>query len=215
MAKRSSKERALRRKQMLRTWELFSEVHDLVSDIPDSMRVQSQLQATGTTVWENNRYLVHREPVPSDQHGFGDNEVVWLSIKARDDTARHDWREFQWIKNELCGEEWEAIELYPSEKRMVDSVNQFHLWCLSPPAVFPIGWWSRKVVEENTSAYGSQRQWEGTHRPSDLMSEEEALNEIEVLSHLIKRGTDISKLSQADIQTLYNKLNNLPAEETQ
>jgi hypothetical protein len=215
MAKRSSKERALRRKQMLRAWESFSQVHHLVGDNVDMAQVERQLRAHGTTVWENNRYLVHKEPVPSDQHGFGDIEVVWLSIKARDDTARHDWREFQWIKNELCGEEWEAIELYPSEKRMVDSVNQFHLWCLSPPAVFPVGWWSRKVVEENTTAYGSQREWEGTHRPSDLMSEEEADREIKAVADLIRRGQDVSELSKADIQTLYNKLNNLPAKENE
>tara|TARA_R100000805_G_C3619675_1_gene122900 strand:- start:149 stop:790 length:642 start_codon:yes stop_codon:yes gene_type:complete len=212
MAKRSSKERALRRKQMLRAWEPFSQVHSLVSDSLDSVQVERQLKANGTTVWENNRYLVHREPVPSDQHGFGDIEVVWLSIKARDDTARHDWREFQWIKNELCGEDWEAIELYPSEKRMIDSVNQFHLWCLSPPAVFPVGWWNRKVVEENTTAYGSQRKWEDNRRPDDLMSEKEAQEEIKALADLIRGGNDISKMSRSEAKELYDKMNNLPSE---
>ena len=215
MAKRSSKERALRRKQMLRAWEPFYQVYNLTNENPDTTLVQDHLRSKGTTVWENNRYLVHREPVPSEQHGFGDIEVVWLSIKARDDTARHDWREFQWIKNELCGEEWEAIELYPSEKRMVDSVNQFHLWCLSPPAMFPVGWWSRKVVEENNTHYGSQREWEDTHRPSDLMSEEEADREIKAVADLIRQGHDVSKLSRDEIQTLYNKLNNLPAKENE
>lgn len=35
-----------------------------------------------------------------------------LTIKPSDG-ARHGWREFQWMKNQLCGDDAEAVELYP------------------------------------------------------------------------------------------------------
>ena len=30
----------------------------------------------------------------------------------------------------MCGEDREAIEIFPSEKRLVDTANQYHLWVL-------------------------------------------------------------------------------------
>src|SRR5262245_49857956 len=42
-----------------------------------------------------------------------------LSITATDDSALHDWRDFQQLKNLLLGPEWEAVELYPSESRLI------------------------------------------------------------------------------------------------
>jgi hypothetical protein len=52
-----------------------------------------------------------------------------LSITAIDETARHDWREFQQLKNMLIGPEWEAIEVYPAESELLDPSNRFYLWC--------------------------------------------------------------------------------------
>lgn len=62
-------------------------------------------------------------------HGFQDGLEVWhLSIKRLDKTAVHDWRDLMAIKNDIVGPEYEAVELYPSVKRLVDSANQYHLW---------------------------------------------------------------------------------------
>lgn len=55
-------------------------------------------------------------------------DMLHLSIKRRDKKPIHDWRHLQRIKNELLGPEYEAIELYPKESRLVDSANQYHLW---------------------------------------------------------------------------------------
>ena len=55
--------------------------------------------------------------------------MIQLGISALDGTARHDWREFQWIKNQLAGEECEAFELYPAESRLLDPSNYYTLWC--------------------------------------------------------------------------------------
>ena len=67
-------------------------------------------------VWENSRYVV----VVRDCGGGGEGKLIWLSIKNADNCARHDWREFKRIKNELVGTDVEAVELYPAESRLVD-----------------------------------------------------------------------------------------------
>ena len=55
--------------------------------------------------------------------------MIQLGINAVDGSARHDWRDFQAIKNQLAGEECEAFELYPAESRLMDPSNYFSLWC--------------------------------------------------------------------------------------
>lgn len=86
------------------------------------------------TYWANNHYLVHRaEYLYADDHPrAGKVGMVHLSMRTRENDARHDWREMQRVKTELCGEDWEAIELYPATERTVDTANQFHLWCYPP-----------------------------------------------------------------------------------
>jgi len=53
--------------------------------------------------------------------------MLHLSIKRLDKHPVRDWRHFQRIKNELIGEENEAVELYPAQSRLVDTTNQYHL----------------------------------------------------------------------------------------
>ena len=77
--------------------------------------------------WINSRYMVYvyrGKQVPQELV----EDMIWLSIKRLDKEPIHDWRDLQRIKNELVGEENEAVELYPKESRMVDQANQFHLW---------------------------------------------------------------------------------------
>lgn len=62
-----------------------------------------------------------------------------LSIRSADNTAIHDWRHLQRIKDELAGEDREAVEIYPARSRVVDEANQFHLWVLPAGCAFPVG----------------------------------------------------------------------------
>jgi hypothetical protein len=66
-----------------------------------------------------------------EYYGFlrREGRMVVLSISSADETARHDWREFQQLKNYLVGPEWEAAELYPAESQLKDPSNRFYLWC--------------------------------------------------------------------------------------
>lgn len=104
---------------------------------------------------------------------FGD--IAHLSIKTHDKQARHDWRELQRIKNELCGEETEAVELYPAESRVVDTANQYHLFVFRGYKV-PLGFQERLVGDGPTANLphtGRQRPWRPEFRPADALSEEE------------------------------------------
>lgn len=89
----------------------------------------------GSMLVGNGLYTVHLE--------FQDQEAklagaVHLSIHDRGRTTKHDWRDFQRIKNELCGEDREAIEIYPAERRLVDESNEYHLWVM--PEGIDVGW---------------------------------------------------------------------------
>jgi hypothetical protein len=93
---------------------------------------------------------------------------VMISIKPRDGGARHDWREFQWIKNELVGPEREAVELYPAESRLVDTANQFFLLVAPPGVHWPLGFLERSVCEELVTDRNTQRAFPREKRPLDL-----------------------------------------------
>lgn len=87
--------------------------------------------------WENPFYYGMLRRYGS---GFpiGGGPYAIISITATDETARHDWREFQQLKNWLVGPDWEGIELYPAESRLLDPSNRFYLWCM-PLGVIPWG----------------------------------------------------------------------------
>lgn len=82
------------------------------------------------SVWSND---VYQCSVFRVQDGPDDEVMVHLSIKNHERTALHDWRHLQAIKNEVCGAERYAVEIYPPESRLVDAANEYHLW------VFPLG----------------------------------------------------------------------------
>jgi hypothetical protein len=103
--------------------------------------------AAGETFWANGHYLVFRRVVPSAD---GRAEMIHLSMRTVENDARHDWREMQRVKNELCGQEWEGVEIYPAESRVVDTANQYHLWCFPYP--IPIGFDRGHIQDAEESA---------------------------------------------------------------
>ena len=79
-------------------------------------------------LFHNNRYhvILRKYPNPHD----GGPDIIHLSIRDNERTAKHDWRDFQRIKNEIVGPETEMVEIYPRESQLVDYSNQYHLWGL-------------------------------------------------------------------------------------
>lgn len=126
-------------------------------------------------MWMNDRYTVtverfhtleadctctemgaaHQHPTPSCPWNFDKRPVVHLSIRRNDRKPLHDWRDLYRIKNDIAGHDVEAVELYPSVRRLVDEANQFHLWCLPPGDEIPMGYGTR-LVGDDTETNGDE-----------------------------------------------------------
>ena len=104
------------------------------NSISDAVLKQQQTDS----IWINSIYQVHvtyegpKLSYNDLKKGKCSSGVMHLSFKTHGREPRHDWREMQRIKNELCGTACEAIEIYPSKDRTVDTCNQYHLWVFPP-----------------------------------------------------------------------------------
>lgn len=115
--------------------------------------------ANDGTHWVNDLYYVRMIEM---------GPFTVLTIKPHRDgppEALHDWRNFQRMKNQLCGPESEAIELYPAESRLVDTANQFYLVVLPEGIRLPFGFVSREVSEDLPTKRNTQRPFPGDARP--------------------------------------------------
>ena len=82
--------------------------------------------------FQNDTYHIRKQRLSEKYTNIDQKtEPTWLSIKRHDREAFHDWRVMQEIKNAICGDEWEGIEIYPAESRLVDTCNQYHLICFN------------------------------------------------------------------------------------
>jgi hypothetical protein len=81
---------------------------------------------------------------------------IHLAIGRHDGKPCTNWREFQQIKNELIGPEFEAVELFPAESRLMDTANEYHLYAMSDSKFrFPFGFHKRCVIENPPSYRGT------------------------------------------------------------
>lgn len=94
--------------------------------------------------------------------------IVHLSIKTHDRQARHDWRDFQRIKNEIVGPEFDAVEIYPAESKLVDSANQYHVFVFREFRL-PFGF-SERLVGDGNWQDSKQRPFAPGERPADCLS---------------------------------------------
>jgi hypothetical protein len=130
--------------------------------------------------WMNDVYTVL--VVRDHPCGFKNDDgspvlLTWLSIRRNDRAAKPDWRDFQWIKNQLVGPENEGCELYPAESRLVDGANQFHLWVFQDTSLkFPFGFQERLVTEKKLFGE-TQRKFPETRKPADLEANHQKVEE--------------------------------------
>ena len=146
-----------------------------------------------TTYLRNNHYQVDVRPV-GDNEPFG--RTMWLSIKRTDRAPMHDWRDLQQIKNMIVGEDVEAVELYPAESRLVDTSNQYHLWCFIDGYKLPFGYGERLVMVpdypdgSNHESLSRQRPFRKGELPSDAMTTEEAFSKFSADPEFGTRGSE-------------------------
>jgi len=107
-------------------------------------------------------------------------KMTHLSFRRNDRKACIDWRHKQYIKNELCGEECEAVEVFPAESRLVDTSNQYHLWVFEEGYSLPFGFGERLVCSAGKSKIGAkQRPFETDMTPGDALSSGEIDDKIQ------------------------------------
>lgn len=72
---------------------------------------------------------------------------LWhLSVKPLIE-QRVTWPELQRVKNELVGCSNEGVQLFPSEDRLIDTADQYHLWVAVDAGYrFPFGFDSGRLV---------------------------------------------------------------------
>jgi len=122
--------------------------------------------AEADDVWLNNLYQVN---IRWEFRG-----MIHLSIKRRNKDPIMDWRHLQRIKNELLGPEYEMVQLFPAESRLVDTANQYHFFALPNKGKFPIGYEDGRLVTD-TSGIGGARQRPGTATEEDEINFQERL----------------------------------------
>jgi hypothetical protein len=159
-------------------WTPFVEI-----EAPFAAPDAGDARAATRSKWMANSIYVVLAQVLHEVPPFG--LVVQLSITTHDQQARHDWREMQRIKNEIVGESVEAVELYPSENRLVDNANWYHLFCFPRLGIhggrLPFGEASRFVSEGSVPGFNKtgegfrQRAFRPEFRPGDLQRADEQL----------------------------------------
>lgn len=56
------------------------------------------------------------------------NGLEVLMIRRHDGQAHFPWTDLQKIKDQLVGEQREAVQVFPRKDEIVDSANMAHLW---------------------------------------------------------------------------------------
>lgn len=66
-------------------------------------------------------------------------KITHLMISRHDNGMTDSWRDKQRIKNELCGENRTAVEVFPTTANLIDQANMAHLWVLEEGKELPFG----------------------------------------------------------------------------
>lgn len=111
--------------------------------------------AVNAETWMNNTYVATIHDVPTKD---GWPEMKQLSIRRVDRKVIRDWRHLQRVKNDIFGEDCEAVELYPAASRVVDTANSYHLFVISEPGVkFPFGWGTGLQTDDEVAGIPGQQ----------------------------------------------------------
>lgn len=156
-------------------WDEFAPCRSVISSDGKIMDAsETDLPGTRPEVFINSRYQVCRY-APQECPGVG--RVVHLTIKRIDAAACRDWRDFQRIKNELVGKEYDAVEIYPCDAKLVDAANQFHVWAFIDGKL-PFGFQER-LVSESLSSGVSQRAFDPSDKPEGMADAGELIKQTE------------------------------------
>lgn len=83
--------------------------------------------------WRNSKYRVVVDDIEDPQY-------THVSICRHDGNEGVPWDDMQAIKNQLFGDDAEAVELFPAASRVVNHANVCHLWVKPDAIQFLVGW---------------------------------------------------------------------------
>lgn len=121
--------------------ELFQERYNV--SFHEACLMAEQAQSEALFISEEYQVTMSQPFLPKE---VGYPRVVHLSVIRLDGEPVHKWSDLQKIKNQLVGSEYEAVEVYPAESRLVDMGNNYHLWVFMEKVRVPFGW-SRRMVK--------------------------------------------------------------------
>jgi len=102
-------------------------------------------------MWQNDLY--NCQIVSQKVNKQMDNLLITeLAITRRDRKPIHDWRHMQQIKNDILGGDVEALELYPSESRLLDTANTYWLYAFPKGVTIPLGQMFRNVSGDDKAS---------------------------------------------------------------
>ena len=111
---------------------------------------QQVLQLLSQEAYYNETYQVMIERA---------SPLIHICIRRHDGRPCKDWSEHQQIKSQLIGPEYEAVELFPAESRLIDTTNEYHLWVHPAPSFrFPFGFDSNRCAIETPLVLGGGSQ---------------------------------------------------------
>ena len=122
------------------------------------------------TYWQNSTYFVSTKKrnghgsydfAKETYNGVWTGESMWISFHRHDREPVIDWRDMQNSKNDVAGPEWEAIQIFPSESRLMDTANEYHMFAFN--GELPIGFFIGRAIQEPEtvkSMGGKQRKYE-------------------------------------------------------
>lgn len=120
----------------------------------------------GGRIFINSRYQINLRGIFTNIEPFG--PTVEMSLKRRDKEPIFDWRDIQRIKNEVFGDQIYMVQVFPPEKYLVDTSNQYYFWVFLEYE-FPFGFKERLVSDRptipsaHTNGVGRQRPFDEPH----------------------------------------------------
>jgi hypothetical protein len=117
-------------------------------------------------VWVNDRYQVVVRFLPSNDPDLpqGREGMMHLSIHRFDRRRLRDWRHLQQMKNEIAGEDRWAVEVFPSEDKLVDTSNEYHLWVLPEGESLPFAFNDGIVTSDEQVERFNEAREQGLHK---------------------------------------------------
>lgn len=78
---------------------------------------------------------------PNDRYGVQlivSNGLHVLMVRRHDEGDDFPWRDLQRIKDELVGEDREAVQVFPKKSEIVDEADMAHIWLVPEDEGLPL-----------------------------------------------------------------------------